>query len=117
MQAETRVSINTEPEHLQLSQARYVPILLLWLWFWLWLSGFGCVVVVRATSAMNSESGLFLLKPKRNRNELVLIVVVAMVAWHYGARIANLHLRPCVLGEGIDTEQTIASVRGKNRKV
>ena len=53
---------------------------------------------------MNRESGLFPLKRKRNRNEFVLIVVVAMVAWHYDARITNLHLGPCVFGEGVDTE-------------
>ena len=53
---------------------------------------------------MNRESGLLFLEPKRNRNELVLIVAVAMVAGHDDARIANLHLGPCALGEGIDTE-------------
>ena len=107
MQAGIRHIIKKETERLQSSQARYNRILFLdwlWLWLWLWLSWLACVLVVRATLAMNRESGLFLLKRKRNRNELVLIVVVAMVAWHYDARIANLHLRPCVLGEGIDTE-------------
>ena len=65
---------------------------------------------------MDLELGLLFLEGKCNRNELVLIVVVAMVAGHYDARIANLHLRPCVLGEGIDTEQTVASIRVKDRK-
>ena len=62
------------------------------------------MLVVHSTFAMNGESGLFLLKRKCNGNELLLIVVVAMIAWHYDARIANLHLRPSVLGEGIDTK-------------
>ena len=72
--------------------------------------------MVGATSAMKRESGLSLLKRKRNRNEFVLILVVAMVAWHYDARIANLHLGPCVLGEGVDTKETIASVGMKDRE-
>ena len=105
MQAETRVIINKETEHFQCSQARHTPILLLnWLRLRLWLWSWFSMLMVGATFAMNRESGLFLLKLKRNRNEFVLIVVVAMVTWHYDARIANLHLRPCVLGEGIDAK-------------
>ena len=117
-QAATEAIISKETEHLRSRQARHIPNLLLRLrlWLWLWLGWLACVIVVGATLAMNRESGLFFLECKRNRNEFVLIVVVAMVAWHYDARIANLHLGPCVLGEGINTEQTVTSVRLKDRE-
>jgi hypothetical protein len=37
-----------------------------------------------------------------------------MLAGHHNARIANLHLGPSTLGDGVDTEQTIAPVRDDN---
>ena len=72
--------------------------------------------MVHVTLTLNREDQLLFLELNRNRNELVLIVVVARVAGHHDARIANLHLRPCILGESVDIKQTMAPVRGENRK-
>ena len=53
---------------------------------------------------MDLECGLLFLEGKCNRDKLLLIVVVATVAGHYDARVADVHLGPGILSESIDTE-------------
>jgi hypothetical protein len=68
------------------------------------------VPVVRAALAVHPELGLLLIKGERDGDELILAVAVAIVAGHYNARIADLHLRPSTLGDSVDAEQTVAPV-------
>ncbi len=74
------------------------------------------VLVVLAALAVYPELGLLLIKGERDGDELVLVVAVAVVAGHYNARIADLHLGPSTLGDGVDAEQTVAPIRGENRE-
>ena len=71
--------------------------------------------VVRVAPAVHPELGLLLVEHERDGDELlVLVVAVAVVAGHHNARIANTHLGPSNLGNGVNAEQTVAPVQGEN---
>jgi hypothetical protein len=70
--------------------------------------------VVRAALAMHPELGLLLVELERDGDEPALVVAVAIVAGHHNACIANLHLGPSTLGDGVDAEQTVTPIRGEN---
>ena len=72
------------------------------------------MLVVLAALAVHPELGLLLIKGERDGDELVLDVAVAVVAGHYNARIADLHLGPSTLGDDVDTEQIVTPIRGEN---
>ena len=69
--------------------------------------------MVLAALAMHPELR-FLVERERDGDELVRVVAIAVVAGHYNARISNFHLGPITIGNGVDAEQTIAPIRGKN---
>ena len=73
-----------------------------------------CMLMLPSALAVHLELWLLLIERERDWDEPALIVVV--VTGHYNACVANAHLRPGTLGEGIDAEQTIAPVGGENRE-
>lgn len=66
------------------------------------------VLVIFGAPAMHLELGLLLVERERNGDELVLVIAVGVGTVHHNARIANLHLGPSTLGDGINAEQTVA---------
>lgn len=66
--------------------------------------------MVRATPAVHPELGLLLVERERDGDELVLVVIFAVVAGHHNACIANLHLGPSTLSDGVDAEQAVTPV-------
>ena len=64
------------------------------------------MLAVFAALTVHPGLGLLLVKGERDGDELVLVVAVAVVAGYYNTRIADLHLRLSIFGDGVYAEQT-----------
>lgn len=63
---------------------------------------------------MHLKLGLILLERKCNRDETVLGTIFVAIAEHNHASVADVHLRPSILGERINSEETSAATRAKD---
>lgn len=59
------------------------------------------MLVIHAAPAVHPKPRPLLVERECDGNKLILVVAVAR---HHNARIANLHLGPIALSDGVDTE-------------